>query len=533
MTTRDLVHGLILRSASRRPDSPAVTYKDATYSYGRLAEETVAAAKGLVELGLRKSDRVGVFLEKRVETVIAQFGAAAAGGVFVPINPLLRARQAAHILRNCQVRILVTSSVRPAGLRDVLRECPDLKHVVVVDDDGGFDDLAQKFGFTTWIALISAGSEGAAMPHRVVDGDVAAILFTSGSTGMPKGVTLSHRNLTASARSASEHLRNNSEDRILCVLPFSFDYGLVQLTSVFTMGASVVLFDYLFPQDVPKIIASENVTGLAGVPPLWIQLGRIDWPQAAIKCLRYITNSGGAMPKATLHKLRSKMPNVEIHLMYGMTEAFRSTCLPPSQIELRPNSIGKPIPNAEVVIVRKDQSLCEARETGELVHRGVFVTQGYWNDSEATAERFRPAPDLPAEIAVTETAVWSGDLAWYDEEGFFYFVGRMDDQIKTSGYRVSPFEVEEVVYETNFVAEAVAFGVPHPELGHAIVVVATPPRNGKLDTETILQKCRQDMPSYMVPMLIIERATIPRSPSGKFDRRCLANEFADKFETSK
>ena len=531
MSESDLIHNLILQSASLQPDAPALTYKNATLSYAEFAREVLDSAKGFLELGLQRNDRVGVFLEKRLEAVIAQFGASAAGGAFVPINPLLRAKQAAYILRNCAVRILVTSSARLAGLIDVLGGCPGLESIILVDE-GHFDGATLRPQIATWKAMMTTAVGSKRKRHRMVDSDMAGILFTSGSTGMPKGVVLSHRNLVASARSACEHLRNTAEDRILCVLPFSFDYGLVQLTSAFNMCANVVLFDYLFPRDIPEIIAKEKVTGLAGVPPLWIQLAEIEWPRAATQSLRYVTSSGGAMPGATLGKLRKALGDTEIHLMYGLTEAFRSTCLPPSELERRPNSIGRPIPNADVMIVRQDQTLCRPQEVGELVHRGAFVSRGYWNDSAATAERFRPSPNQPGELSVPETAVWTGDMVWYDDDGFFYFVGRRDDQIKTSGYRVSPTEVEEVLYGTDLVAEAAAFGVPHLELGQAIVVVATAARPGQLDKESILEKCRQEMPTYMTPLLIIERQSIPRTPNGKMDRKQLADEFANIFQRS-
>jgi acyl-CoA ligase (AMP-forming) (exosortase A-associated) len=530
-TATDLVHELIRGSAAVRPDASAVTFKSKTLSYAQLAAEVDIVGGGLLELGLQKQDRVGIYLEKRLETVIAQFGATAAGGVFVPINPLLRARQVAYILKNCGVRILVTSASRLAGLEQVLPECPELKSIVVVDNEN-VESKIESPVIEPWDKLRAIGKSNSAPPHRIIDSDTAAILFTSGSTGMPKGVVLSHRNLVASARSAGEHLGNTSEDRILCVLPFSFDYGLVQLTSAFNVGASIVLLDYLFPQDVAKVVAEQRITGLAGVPPLWIQLAQVEWPEAAVASLRYVTNSGGAMPQAILKRMREILRDTEIYLMYGLTEAFRSTFLPPAELDRRANSIGRAIPNAEVMVVRSDGTPCEAGEVGELVHRGVFVSRGYWRNPSATAERFRPAPQQPDSLSVPEIAVWSGDLAWRDEDGFCYFLGRRDDQIKTSGYRVSPTEVEEIIYGTGLVREAAAFGVPHPTLGQAIVVVATPPKGGSLEKSKILEACRKEMPTYMIPGAIVERSSIPRTPNGKMDRKLLVQESMNMFEGS-
>jgi acyl-CoA ligase (AMP-forming) (exosortase A-associated) len=283
--------------------------------------------------------------------------------------------------------------------------------------------------------------------HCVVDADMAAILYTSGSTGKPKGVVLSHRNMVTGAKSVASYLENRTSDRILAVLPFSFDYGFSQLSTSFVAGACCVLMDYLLPRDVLRAVERKSITGLAAVPPLWVQLAALLWPASVRKHLRYITNSGGAMPGATLAALRAALPDTKVFLMYGLTEAFRSTYLSPDQVERRPDSIGKAIPNAEILVVREDGSRCAPGEPGELVHRGSLVSLGYWNDRQKTAERFRPAPGQDPGLVLTELAVWSGDTVRTDEEGYIYFIGRRDEMIKTSGYRVSP-RVEEIVYAT-------------------------------------------------------------------------------------
>jgi acyl-CoA synthetase (AMP-forming)/AMP-acid ligase II len=247
--------------------------------------------------------------------------------------------------------------------------------------------------------------------------------------------------------------------------------------------------------------------------------------------LRYIANTGGRMPKATLDQLRSALPKTLPFLMYGLTESFRSTYLPPSEIDRRPDSIGKAIPNAEVLVVRVDGTLCDPGEPGELVHRGTLVSLGYWNDAEKTAERFKPAPGQPEGLIMPEIAVWSGDTVRMDEEGFLYFIGRRDEMIKTSGYRVSPTEIEEIVYATGLIGEAAALGIPHPVLGQAIVVVATARDGIKLDTDGLLTQCRQRLPAYMVPARVIVRpGSLPRNPNGKIDRKLLAQELQDLFE---
>jgi acyl-CoA ligase (AMP-forming) (exosortase A-associated) len=359
---------------------------------------------------------------------------------------------------------------------------------------------------------------------------MAAILYTSGSTGNPKGVVLSHRNMVAGAKSVSQYLENSSDDRILSVLPLSFDAGLSQLTTAFAVGAHAVLLNYLLPRDVVRACAESEITGLTGVPPLWIQLAEIDWPEPGRRSMRYFANTGGHMPRPVLQRLRTLMPRAKPYLMYGLTEAFRSTYLDPAEVDRRADSIGKAIPNAEILVVRPNGALCDAEEEGELVHRGALVAMGYWNDPERTAARFKPAPGQPSGICLPELAVWSGDRVRRDADGFLYFIGRLDEMIKTSGYRVSPTEVEEIVYATGLVGSAAALGVPHPRLGQGIVLLATPPADGTLDRDALLLCCRRDMPQYMVPLSIVERPTLPRNPNGKIDRKQLAEEFVRVFE---
>ena len=390
----------------------------------------------------------------------------------MPINPLLKAEQVVYILRDCSVSVLVTSRERWTEVQRQLGDDSPLTHVVLVDEaQSGGTEIA-------WAELVA--ESGSVPGHRrpVIDIDMAAILYTSGSTGKPKGVVLSHRNMLTGAVSVSTYLENHADDCLLAVLPFSFDYGLSQVTTAFRVGAKVVLLDYLFPRDVIRAVETERITGLAAVPPIWIQVADLEWPASVTEHLRYITNSGGRMPRTTLEKLRKALPKTKPYLMYGLTEAFRGTYLPPDEIDRRPDSMGKAIPNAEILVVRPDGTPCEPNEPGELVQRGSLVALGYWNDPEKTAERFKPLPGQRAELPITELAVWSGDTVRMDEEGFLYFVGRRDEMIKTSGYRVSPTEVEEAVYASGMVGDAVAFGAPHPTLGEAIVVVCSEPSPG-------------------------------------------------------
>ncbi|HHC72195.1 MAG TPA: acyl-CoA ligase (AMP-forming), exosortase A system-associated [Thiotrichales bacterium] len=522
-----LLHHLVHHNPSCRGDDEAIRFRDRALTYRQLADETRRFGAGLLEAGLEKQERVAIYLPKRLETVVAFFGTSWAGGVFVPVNPLLKPEQVAHVLRDCNARFLVTSGDRLAQLEPALEHCHDL-HTVVLTDSGDGDETDLPRRRVEWDAFLAGGAEET--PPPLIDGDMAAILYTSGSTGRPKGVVLSHRNMVAGAQSVAQYLENRREDRLLAVLPFSFDYGFSQLTTAFTVGASVVLMDYLLPRDVIRAVERHQITGLAAVPPLWVQLARLPWPEGAVTSLRYITNSGGAMPGEVLKALRQALPSTRVYLMYGLTEAFRSTYLPPEELDRRPDSMGRAIPNAEIMVVREDGSPCAPGEPGELVHRGALVALGYWNDPERTRERFRPAPGRPGGIPLQETAVWSGDTVRMDEEGFLYFIGRKDDMIKTSGYRVSPTEVEEVCYASGLVGEAAAIGLPHSQLGQAIVVVATPAEGAeRVDEEALQNHCRERLPAFMVPLRVITEPTLPRNPNGKIDRKQLALRYQDLF----
>ena len=529
MPDSTLLHELIAESADRSPDVVALKCGGDMLVYRDLKVAADNVASGLMALGLQRGERVAIYLEKRIEGVLSSFGATAAGAVFVPLNPLLKPEQVVFILRDCDVRVLVTSRERLAILSASLEQCPALRNVVVTDTVA--EPRIAGLALARWTDLLAAPSRRG---HRVIDTDMAAILYTSGSTGKPKGVVLSHRNMVAGAKSVASYLSNDASDTLLAALPLSFDAGFSQLTTAFHRGACVVLLNYLMPRDVLKAMERERVTGLTAVPPLYIQLSTLEWPAAIGEHLRYFANTGGRMPRETLDLLRQRVPKAKPFLMYGLTEAFRSTYLSPDEVDRRPDSIGKAIPNAEILVLRDDGTECAADEPGELVHRGALVGMGYWNDAEKTAERYRP---LPAGLAgregglqLPEIAVFSGDTVRRDADGFLYFVGRRDEMIKTSGYRVSPTEVEEVLYATRLVGECAAFGVEHPTLGQAIQVVATPPVGAAaLDEAELLGECRARMPGYMVPVSIhVVTGPLPRNPNGKIDRKLLTTEWAER-----
>jgi acyl-CoA ligase (AMP-forming) (exosortase A-associated) len=526
-----LLHDLVASAATRGPDAHALTQGSDSIHYGALAAAVRGFAAGLRQLGLERTGRVAIYLEKRFEAVIASFGASAAGGIMVPINPLLKPDQVAYIGRDCDATVLVTSPERLALLAPVLGECPSLRHVIVTESPADAPTLPAGVRLVLWQDLLDAPAKPG---HRVIDTDLVAILYTSGSTGRPKGVVLSHRNMVSGAKSVAGYLGNRPEDTLLAALPLSFDAGFSQLTTAFHAGARVVLLNYLLPRDVLRAMDREKVTGLTAVPPLYIQLTQLEWPAAMGEHLRYFANTGGRMPRETLAALRARVPKAKPFLMYGLTEAFRSTYLPPDEVDRRPDSIGKAIPNAEILVLREDGTECGPDEPGELVHRGALVGQGYWNDAEKTAERYKPLPagigGRLAGLMLPEVAVFSGDTVRRDAEGFLYFVGRRDEMMKTSGYRVSPTEVEEILYATRLVGECVAFGADHPTLGQSIQVIVTAPEgNAAVDVAALLAQCRIRMPAYMVPAGITPMAgPLPRNPNGKIDRKLLATQWAEQ-----
>ena len=521
-----LLHELPARAAACWPARVALTVGGQHLAYADFFPQVERCAASLLALGLARGARVAVYLEKRVEAVVASFAAPAAGGVLVPVNPLLKATQVAHILQDAGVAVLVTSAPRLAALAQVLAACPELRHVVVCDDlvPAAPGPWPVGLGLHAWHNI--PAHPPAEWP-TVLESDVAVIFYTSGSTGQPKGVVLTHRNLVAGASSVTGYLHNQADDTLLAALPLSFDAGFSQLTTAFLVGARVVLLNYLLPRDVLQAMVRERVTGLTAVPPLYIQLAGLEWPDGVAQHLRYWANTGGRMPRATLERLRHLVPGAQPYLMYGLTEAFRSTYLPPAEVDRRPDSIGRAIPNAEVRVLREDGSECAVDEPGELVHRGPLVALGYWNRPEETARRFKPWPSalLPAggDWLAPERAVYSGDTVRRDAEGFLYFVGRRDEMMKTSGYRVSPTEVEEALYASGLVAEALVYAVPDEVLGSAICAAVLASRNASghtdEDSAAVLAHCREHLPAFMLPKSLnwVDQP-LPRSPNGKLDR---------------
>ncbi|MBW6522286.1 acyl-CoA ligase (AMP-forming), exosortase A system-associated [Sphingomonas sp. RHCKR47] len=484
-------------------DAPALIDRAGAMTFAQ-AEARVARLAGWLARAVPEAGaRVATWLPKTREACLMPLAAARAGLVHVPINPALKRAQVAHILADSGAALLLTQAARAATLE--AGDVPDATqvHVDVGEGDAGEGDAG----------------EGEALPPSDADPHaLAAILYTSGSTGRPKGVMLSHANLWLGAVSVAHYLGIEPHDRVLGVLPLSFDYGQNQLFSSWRAGAAVAPLDYLTARDVVKAVERVGATTLAGVPPLWTQLLEAEWPAATATAARLtrLTNSGGALTPAMVRALRARFPAADLYPMYGLTEAFRSTYLPPALVDANPDSIGRAIPFAEVMVVRGDGAAAAVGEPGELVHAGPLVAHGYWRDPERTAQRFRAAPDFSRAGGV---AVWSGDSVVADAEGLLRFVGRDDEMIKTSGNRISPQEIEEAVTAGNEVREAVAIGVADARLGQRIVVVA----RGEPGAEAALRaRLKRDLPTYMQPAEIVWRAELPRNANGKLDRARLA-----------
>ena len=495
---------LALRGAD---EAPALVLRGQTLSYEDLRGR-VARLSGWLRAQLPQGEaRIASWAAKGELTSLLPLAAARAGLVHVPINPLLKHAQVAHILADSGAALLIATPARLASLQagDVPQGCG-----VVAEGE----------------ALAAAAALGADLAPSAADPDgLAAILYTSGSTGRPKGVMLSHANMWLGAQSVASYLELSADDRVLAVLPLSFDYGQNQLLSSWYAGACAVPLDYLTPRDVLKAIDRHGVTTLAAVPPLWVQLAELDWPVEIAAKLRRLTNSGGALTPDLVRRLRGIFPQARLFAMYGLTEAFRSTFLDPALIDSHPTAMGKAIPHAEILVVNDAGQIAGDDEEGELVHCGPLVAHGYWRDATRTAERYKPAP---AGSLYGGMAVWSGDRVRRDAQGLHYFVGRRDAMIKSAGNRISPQEVEEVAIATGLVAEAVALGLPDARLGQAVhlVVRAAP---GQAEPQQELSKMlMRELPNFMQPRVIHWREAMPVGPNGKLDRAGLYQQLVEE-----
>jgi acyl-CoA ligase (AMP-forming) (exosortase A-associated) len=506
---------MLRTSAVLFPDKEALVSGSQRLTYRQLAGRVASLAEGLRAAGVRRGERVGVYFDASIQQVISIFAVLQAGAVFVPINGGLFPEQAKHIAKDCGMRGLITSATKLASLAGELIEIPTLNLFIAWRDGGNeplpvssldFDDMTQQAPPDEW-------------KDWGIDKDLAGLLYTSGSTGKPKGVMLSHANIYAGSAIVSDYLGITSSERILAVLPFNFDAGMNQMMTAFHQGGTLVLINFVFAREVVQMLLKEQITGLAGVPTLWNLLAQPNSTLAKNKFphLRYITNTGGAMPQPVLKALREALPTTKVFLMYGLTEAFRSTYLPPEELDRRPTSMGKAIPDTEILVINEKGDVCKPGEPGELVHRGPTVSMGYWGQPELTAKVLRPNPFVLPEIGNYERVCYSGDIVKMDEEGFLYFIGRRDTMIKSSGFRISPTEVEEVLFKSGPVREAAVIGVPDEVLGQAIRAFVSAKEGHQIDPVKLTEYCGQHMPRHMVPKYVEVMDKLPKTPNGKVD----------------
>jgi acyl-CoA ligase (AMP-forming) (exosortase A-associated) len=514
-----LIHHLLHTSARRVPDKEALVHGSERLSYREVDRRVAGLAQGLRAAGTERGDRIGIYLDTSVPLAVSIFGVSRANGVYVPINGLLFPDQVAHIARDCGMKGLISTREKLTTLSPVLKEIPSLEFLVVVGEGGPVDNPLPVHVFEDLCSLTLP----ATWRERTIGGDLAAILYTSGSTGKPKGVMLSHGQVIAGASIVSAYLEITEADRILAVLPFSFDAGMNQLMTAWQQGGTLILSNFVFAREVVQMLLKERVTGLAGVPTFWSLMAQPSSSLAKqpLPQLRYITNTGGAMPQSVLVVLRKLLPTTRVFLMYGLTEAFRSTYLSPEELDRRPTSIGKAIPNTEILVVGEDGRPVKPGEVGELVHRGPTVSMGYWGQPELTAKVLRPHPFPPPEVGDVEKVCYSGDYVRMDEEGFLYFIGRRDTMIKSSGFRVSPTEVEEVLFKSGLLKEAAVIGIPDEMLGQTIKAFVVGRERTTVAVEKLREFCAGNMPRHMVPKSIEVLDELPKTTSGKVDYPCL------------
>lgn len=510
-----LVHHLLRTSAHTFPAKEALVHGQQRVTYHDLARHATGLAYGLRRAGVCRGDRIGTFLKLSASQVTAIFGILQAGGVYVPINHALFPDQVGHIVNDCDIKGLITDAAHYTKLADRLQAMPSLEFLIV-PRGCALPPLSLP---TYTLEELCALAPSQPLQDIGIAKDLAVILYTSGSTGKPKGVMLTHANVMDAAALMAFQLQITVEDRILAVLPFNYDAGLNQLMTTLRQGSTLILLHFMFAREIVQTLHKERISGMVGVPTLWSLLAQ---PKAGLDGstlphLRYISNAGGTLPQAVLQRLRQALPTTQLFVRYGQTEAFLSTILPPADVDRKPTSMGKALPNTELFVINEHGQRCQPGEVGELVHRGPIISPGYWKQPTLTAQVFRPHPFLPPELGGTEKVCYSGDLVTMDDEGFFYFVGRRDAMIKSAGFRISPTEIEEVLFASGQVRHAAVIGVPDEVLGQHIKAFVVALHDTCIDPERLLAFCAERLPAYMVPKSVDILPELPLTSNGKVD----------------
>lgn len=514
------VEQFLEHSAAVHPDKTALICGGRRFSYPEIEQQANRLANDLLAQGLERWDRVAVCLENSLEAVISLFAILKAGGIFVLLNPATKAEKLSFILNDCRAAGLIA----PAGRLDsaaLAGACPHLR--CLWDAGPGAAQPPHALRVMPLAGVLEGPARPASPPpKRNIDVDLAALIYTSGTTGRPKGVMVTHRSMVAAATSTIAYLENSAQDVILNVLPLSFSYGLYQVLTAFQTGATVVLEkSFAYPHAVLQTMSRERVTGFPLVPTIAATLLQLDLAAYSFPDLRYITNAAAALPTDHIRRLRAAFPGARFFSMYGLTECKRVSFLPPDQLDIRPDSVGRGMPNEEVYLVDDEHRRLPFGSTGELVVRGSHVMTGYWEQPEESARALRPGR-WPG-----EWVLHTGDLFRTDAEGYLYFVARKDDIIKTRGEKVSPKEVEDVLCALSGVVEAAVTGVPDPLLGQAIHAFVRLRDDAGLTETDLLRHCAAHLENFMVPKRISFVEALPTTGTGKISRRLLASSAAE------
>jgi long-chain acyl-CoA synthetase len=504
-------------SAERSPDKVALICGQQRLTYSAIDAKCNQLANALLAADVKRWDRVAVYLDNSPEVAYGVFGTLKAGCVFLVINPTTKTDKLSYILNNCRATVLITTRKKAEEMTDIWSTMPYLRTVVITDSNDftiSNDSTKQVLSLES----IFSTSPSTRPAKRCINIDLAALIYTSGSTGKPKGVMLTHLNIVSAATSITTYLENTPEDIVINLLPLAFDYGLYQLLMVFKMGATLILErGFTYPFVLVETLIREKVTGLPLVPTISSILLQLDLKQYKFPHLRYISNTAAALPTEHIRQMRELFPHVKIFSMYGLTECKRVSYLPPDQIDIRPRSVGRGMPNEEVYVVDDQGKRLGPGEVGELVVRGANVMKGYWELPEETAKMLRDGG-----FAWPEKVLHTGDLFKTDEEGFLYWVGRKDDIIKTRGEKVSPKEVEEVLYSIPEISDAAVIGIPDEILGSAIKAFITLKPGSSITEQEVLRYCKSRLEDFMVPKLVEIRETMPKTGTGKISKRALA-----------
>lgn len=510
-----LLHEFFDQSCGRFPDKTAVIAGGREYAYREVDRMADILGQRLAQGGVRRGDRVAIFLDNGIEFIVSLLATLRLGSVVMPVNPLTRTDKLAYMLNDAEAAAMVTQGGLAEIWQPALRRNASVRCSLVTDAPAPAELTAPAEVYPDMSRTASAPICRCAM---TIDQDLAGLIYTSGSTGDPKGVMLTHLNMVSAARSVSTYLGLCSDDIILCALPLSFDYGLYQVLMSFLTGATLVLeLSFAFPLKVLQVMERERVTVFPGVPTMYsmlMNLGALE--RFRLESLRLLTNTAAALSEEHIRCLRALFPQATLFSMYGLTECKRVTYLPPEQLDVRPTSVGRGMPNEEVWLVDEDGRRLPNGSTGELVIRGSNVMRGYWRKPIETAACLKPGP------IAGEMLLYSGDLFRTDEEGWLYFVARKDDIIKSRGEKVSPREVENVLYSIDGVVDAAVVGTPDELLGQAVKAFLVLREDCTLSARDVIRHCLERLEPFMAPKYVEFVAALPRTNTGKISKSSLS-----------